>query len=83
MIMNEFNELVKKYMEFDKETLALLLALKEVSNKKETPYIPYKPYNPYDITPVEPYYDQLYPNIFRPIRTYPMPPNYGDWVITC
>jgi hypothetical protein len=32
------------------------------------------------------YYDnQLDPNVVRPTRTvpYPMPPNYGDWVVTC
>jgi hypothetical protein len=81
--MNEFNELVKKYMEFDKETLAQLLALKELSKKEEIPYIPYEPYNPYDIRPIGPYYDQLEPNIFRPTRTFPIPPNYGDWVVTC
>lgn len=85
--MNEFNELVKKYMEFDKETLAQLLALKELSKKEEIPYIPYEPYNPYDIRPIGPYYDfQLDPNVVKPTRTAPygpnVPPFYGDWVVT-
>lgn len=37
-------------------------------------------------TQTAPYYDnQLDPNIVRPTRTvpYPMPPNYGDWIVTC
>jgi len=69
--METFEEKVERYMQCDKRTLAEMLAMKDFSDlndKKQQTF---------------PYYDQLEPNIFKPTRTYPMPPNYGDWVVTC
>lgn len=79
--METFEEKVERYMQCDKRTLAELLAMKELvgENKPQIPYID-------DFRPIGPYYDkQLDPNVVRPTRTvpYPMPPNYGDWVVTC
>lgn len=69
--METFEEKVERYMQCDKRTLAEMLAMKDFTdlNNKQQQTVPY--------------YDQLGPNIFRPTRTYPMPPNYGDWVVTC
>lgn len=69
--METFEEKVERYMQCDKRTLAEMLAMKDFTdlNNKQQQTVPY--------------YDQLEPNIFRPTRTYPMPPNYGDWVVTC
>jgi len=79
--METFEEKVERYMQCDKRTLAELLAMKELvgENNPQIPYID-------DFRPIGPYYDkQLDPNVVRPTRTvpYPMPPNYGDWVVTC
>ena len=58
-------------MKCDKRTLAEMLAMKDLSDlNKQTQTVPY-------------YDNQLDPNIVRPTRTYPIPPNYGDWVVTC
>ena len=69
--METFEEKVERYMQCDKRTLAEMLAMKDFTdlNNKQQQTVPY--------------YDQLEPNIFRQTRTYPMPPNYGDWVLTC
>jgi len=69
--METFEEKVERYMQCDKRTLAEMLAMKDFTdlNNKQQQTVHY--------------YDQIEPNIFRPTRTYPMPPNYGDWVVTC
>lgn len=69
--MESFEEIVERYMQFDKKTLAELLAIKELTNKQEL------------LKPNRFEYD-LDPNVVRPSRTAPfLPPNYGDWIITC
>ena len=71
--METFEEKVERYMQCDKRTLAEMLAMKDLSElNKQIQTVPY-------------YDNQLDPNIVRPTRTvhYPMPPNYGDWVVTC
>jgi len=69
--METFEEKVERYMQCDKRTLAEMLAMKDFTdlNNRQQKTVPY--------------YDQLEPNIFKPTRTYPMPPNYGEWVVTC
>jgi hypothetical protein len=69
--METFEEKVERYMQCDKRTLAEMLAMKDFTDLNNSQQ------------QTVPYYDQLEPNIFRPARTYPMPPNYGDWVVTC
>lgn len=69
--METFEEKVERYMQCDKRTLAEMLAMKDLSELNK------------QIQTIHYYDNQLDPNIFRPTRTYPMPPNYGDWVVTC
>lgn len=71
--METFEDKVERYMQCDKRTLAEMLAMKDLLDlNKQTQTVPY-------------YDNQLDPNIVRPTRTvpYPMPPNYGDWIVTC
>lgn len=77
--METFEEKVERYMKCDKRTLAEMLALRELvdfGNKQIN-----------EISPIEPSYTDspFSPNVVRPTRTapYPLPPNYGDWVVTC
>ena len=69
--METFEEKVERYMQCDKRTLAEMLAMKDFTDLNNR------------LQQIVPYYDQLEPNIFRPTRTYPMPPNYDNWVVTC
>lgn len=75
--METFEEKVERYMQCDKRTLAEMLAMKELVDSIQPNINELRPIDPY-------YYDyQLDPNVVRPTRTVPMPPNYGDWVVTC
>jgi len=77
--METYEDIVERYMKFDKKTLAELLALKEINQSdnsgltKRPPEHDFEP-NP-NITPFWPY--------VHPQRTSDLPPNYGDWIITC
>lgn len=69
--MNEFNTLVEKYLQFDKRTLAELLAIKEL---RETPLN----------EPIQPLINPQAPNFDYPFITPTWPQrDKGDWVVTC
>lgn len=75
--METFEEKVERYMKCDKRTLAELLAMKELVDSSQPNINELRPIDPY-------YYDyKIDPNIVWPTRTVPMPPNYGDWIVTC
>ena len=65
---NEFARLVEQYMLMDKKTLAELLALKEMTNRQDTPVIPSYPTTPsrpwpwpwYPETPWNPWWPQVW-----------------------
>lgn len=79
--METFEEKVERYMQCDKRTLAEMLAMRELvdSNNKQIN----------ELREIDPYHIDcpLDPNVVRPSRTAPygpnLPPNYGDWVVTC
>lgn len=68
--MEEYKEIFERYMKFDKETLAKLLALIELEKKD-------------DKKMTNPYYDQLIKENPYRSKPYSIPPYYGDWVVTC
>lgn len=75
--METFEQIIERYMKFDKKTLAELLALKEMENKQDFSY------EKELLSPTKFDYD-LGPNVVRPSKTAPfLPPNYGNWIITC
>lgn len=79
--METFEEKVERYMQCDKRTLAEMLAMRELVDSSNQQIN--------EIRPIDPYYVDcpLDPNIVRPTKTAPygpnIPPNYGDWVVTC
>lgn len=67
-------------MQFDKKTLAELLAIKEINQEGENGLR--KRPSEFDIRP-NPNTTPFWP-FPEPMRTVPnLPPSYGDWIITC
>lgn len=85
--MNKLDELIEKYMQFDKKTLAELLAVKELKEKIDD-LIPEQVTQP-GIMPINPNKTNPYPYTPRipdygfPYTTPTYPNDWGTWVVTC
>ena len=79
--METYEDIVERYMKFDKKTLAELLALKELNQSDDRGLLRKRP-SEFDIEP-NPNTTPFWPFPEQP-RTVPsIPPNYGDWTVTC
>ena len=78
--METFEDIVEKYMQFDKKTLAELLALKEI-NQNDNGILRKRP-SEFDIKP-SPNTTPFWPYPYPPTTVPDFPPKYGDWIITC
>lgn len=76
--METFEDIVERYMQFDKKTLAELLAIKEISENSGLRKRP----SEFDIKP-NPNTTPFWPYPCPPTTVPELPPRYGDWIITC